>query len=669
MVPENHKNPSKPVSLKDIILVYWRDDKTFYPGVITELTQDGNVVVHYDDGDFETLSLSDEVWKFAEDSQTPRDSSSQGGPSTTTRAATEDFARPAQQLSGPGTSSNRHSENTVITGSAVEIEIAGSRKPATSSSNVEHPVQQTQLVLSKTVKGTPSTLKPIDATPIPRKRVEKNSAVTTDVPTSPKRVASSSNVVSRVLKQPVPLETIVYHTPSSLTQSDAIPIPRNPRNIVRTAGAAATDVSVSRKRAASSERAVAKDVPTSRKRSASCSNFGNPVPKKKALLSTAIKHNSSGSTQAETIITPTIQSRFAAKPPLQPKSRVAPISTSAQPRLASSSTSNALNHLSNKKALPTTSGKHNPSISRSVDTTTTHPSETVFATKQPLQLKPLETATITTAQLKPLRPLTSNVVNPVLEENSNLTATAKDNLPSSTAADAITNPPTETGYATKPPPQSNSRVVPIRTTAQQKITRPLTPCVPIPEIEPEPSTRLRPIQKLVGKLSQDLELSLDPLTASVKAQLNTLVPRISSLHDMLRNTDSRANVFDESCKRLRADVESLESEVNSRTEMNNLLNDAFEKQIEELKRLQTELLEQLKKDFKSFVQDEMNAIEKDLIENIREKSLRVFKEKFREVAESTKDASVKSAIEDMSLRTVPCRSTDNRYGAGPSRSE
>ena len=62
MVPENHKNPSKPVSLKDSILVYSRDDKTFYPGVITELTHDGKVVVHYDDSDFETLLLSDEVW-------------------------------------------------------------------------------------------------------------------------------------------------------------------------------------------------------------------------------------------------------------------------------------------------------------------------------------------------------------------------------------------------------------------------------------------------------------------------------------------------------------------------------------------------------------------------------------------------------------------------------
>ena len=64
MVPENHKNPLKPVSLKDRILVYCPDNKTFYPGVITELTQDGKVIVHYDDGNFESMLLSDEVWKF-----------------------------------------------------------------------------------------------------------------------------------------------------------------------------------------------------------------------------------------------------------------------------------------------------------------------------------------------------------------------------------------------------------------------------------------------------------------------------------------------------------------------------------------------------------------------------------------------------------------------------
>ena len=137
---------------------------------------------------------------------------------------------------------------------------------------------------------------------------------------------------------------------------------------------------------------------------------------------------------------------------------------------------------------------------------------------------------------------------------------------------------------------------------------------------------------------------------------------------MLRNTDPRATIFDESCKRLRADVGSLESQVNSRTEMYNLLNDAFVNQMEELKSLQTKLLEQVKKDFRSFVQDEMKAIEKDLTEKVRARSVDLLKETFREVAESTKDSAIKSAIEDMSLRTVPCKSTGKKYGAGPSRS-
>ena len=105
----------------------------------------------------------------------------------------------------PGTNSNRHSENTVNPGSAVAIDIAGSRKRAASSSNVESQVQKGEFVLNRTVKDTPSPSTPIDT----------------------------------------------------------IPIPRNPRDMVRTADAAATDVSVSRKRASSSEKAVAIDVPTS----------------------------------------------------------------------------------------------------------------------------------------------------------------------------------------------------------------------------------------------------------------------------------------------------------------------------------------------------------------------------------------------------------------------
>ena len=237
--------------------------------------------------------------------------------------------RPTQQFSvGSGTSSNRYSENTVNIGNAVAIEIAGSRKPATSSSNVEHPVQQTHLFLKKIVSGTPSTLKSwrkchsrfrwgpisfveldvqhmktahnktVKGTPsscarfddirIPWKSVKKGSALATDVLHSPKPAASPSNVFNGVFKQLVLLKITFNQTPSSLTQSGAITIPRKPRNIFRTADAAATDVSASRKPSTSSGRALATDVPTSEKRPALCPNFGSPVPKKKALLSTQL---------------------------------------------------------------------------------------------------------------------------------------------------------------------------------------------------------------------------------------------------------------------------------------------------------------------------------------------------------------------------------------------
>ena len=142
---------------------------------------------------------------------------------------------------------------------------------------------------------------------------------------------------------------------------------------------------------------------------------------------------------------------------------------------------------------------------------------------------------------------------------------------------------------------------------------------------------------------------------SFNAQLNTQVSRISSLRDMLLNFTPRFTELDQHCKTLRADVDNLESEVTSRAEMNKLLNDAFVKQMDELNRSQTVMLQQLKTDFRAFLQDEMRAVEKHLVEQIRTKSAEVFKELFRGVAESIKDPAVKNAIEDMSAPTCPSK--------------
>ena len=44
--------------------MYWPIDATFYPGTVSELTDNGSHVISYDDGDTESLIMSDETWRF-----------------------------------------------------------------------------------------------------------------------------------------------------------------------------------------------------------------------------------------------------------------------------------------------------------------------------------------------------------------------------------------------------------------------------------------------------------------------------------------------------------------------------------------------------------------------------------------------------------------------------
>ncbi|KAK3277989.1 hypothetical protein CYMTET_14037 [Cymbomonas tetramitiformis] len=46
------------------IEVFWKDDACFYPGVVKEFNEDGKAHVLYDDGDEETLDLSEENFKI-----------------------------------------------------------------------------------------------------------------------------------------------------------------------------------------------------------------------------------------------------------------------------------------------------------------------------------------------------------------------------------------------------------------------------------------------------------------------------------------------------------------------------------------------------------------------------------------------------------------------------
>ncbi|KAK3250736.1 hypothetical protein CYMTET_39896 [Cymbomonas tetramitiformis] len=50
------------------IEVFWKDDDCFYPGVVTEFNEEGKAHVLYDDGDKETLDLSEENFKIIIDS-------------------------------------------------------------------------------------------------------------------------------------------------------------------------------------------------------------------------------------------------------------------------------------------------------------------------------------------------------------------------------------------------------------------------------------------------------------------------------------------------------------------------------------------------------------------------------------------------------------------------
>ena len=50
--------------LGERVEVFWPDDNTYYPGVVTEVTHGGQHVVLYDDSDVETLNFSNEVWRY-----------------------------------------------------------------------------------------------------------------------------------------------------------------------------------------------------------------------------------------------------------------------------------------------------------------------------------------------------------------------------------------------------------------------------------------------------------------------------------------------------------------------------------------------------------------------------------------------------------------------------
>ena len=57
--------PVSSPSVGDRVEVYWPVDDMYYPGVVGEITTDGNHVVNYDDGDSETLELTNEQWRHA----------------------------------------------------------------------------------------------------------------------------------------------------------------------------------------------------------------------------------------------------------------------------------------------------------------------------------------------------------------------------------------------------------------------------------------------------------------------------------------------------------------------------------------------------------------------------------------------------------------------------
>ncbi|KAK3274604.1 hypothetical protein CYMTET_17218 [Cymbomonas tetramitiformis] len=46
------------------LAVYWKDDDKFYPGVVKNFNEDGAALVVYDDGDEETLNLSEEKFNI-----------------------------------------------------------------------------------------------------------------------------------------------------------------------------------------------------------------------------------------------------------------------------------------------------------------------------------------------------------------------------------------------------------------------------------------------------------------------------------------------------------------------------------------------------------------------------------------------------------------------------
>eukprot|EP00854_Cymbomonas_tetramitiformis_P034244 gene34244-biopygen22127 len=56
------------VTVGSRIEVFWKDDECFYPGVVKEFNEDGKVHVLYDDGDEETLDLSEENYKIIDNS-------------------------------------------------------------------------------------------------------------------------------------------------------------------------------------------------------------------------------------------------------------------------------------------------------------------------------------------------------------------------------------------------------------------------------------------------------------------------------------------------------------------------------------------------------------------------------------------------------------------------
>lgn len=51
-------------SVGDRVEIFWTMDNMYYPGTVSQITESGEHVINYDDDDVETLTLSNETWRF-----------------------------------------------------------------------------------------------------------------------------------------------------------------------------------------------------------------------------------------------------------------------------------------------------------------------------------------------------------------------------------------------------------------------------------------------------------------------------------------------------------------------------------------------------------------------------------------------------------------------------